>query len=331
MYARIIGGFFLLSLSVVVFAEDGDGCSDVLSFSGRNYTEDSLDFSVAQRVYDQYCQDGTAKSGMSFESGAEVVIKAVPLSGHLSGGSTSEQVTNFCKTFDSSYRHDERRRNSTSLVDRYATSAWLACKELTAKGVFFRPRLQRTAFTIEVKRKNVDAVAVQGIIYDSKLLSCSVPNSDVSLHHRISADPDTQKELGTDYWPVTCTRVPTTEDNVTFYPEADIQVSTTQGTFPLTIPAEPLFPLRWATQIANRQDYLDSTLLKVQASLKSIGNDLDQGQRAFVRGQKYNLACPAGQFVSAIAATEWNSDHNDALVANIGVQCRRASADPDVK
>ncbi len=70
---------------------------------------------------------------------------------------------------------------------------------------------------------------------------------------------------------------------------------------------------------------LVSSTQKLQSALAAIGTDGDQGQRAFARGRgNQNYACPPGQFVSAIAATEWNSDHNDAIVANIGVQCRKA-------
>jgi hypothetical protein len=321
-----VGLLFICQGATHAVAQDnGDGCSDVLFFSGRNYTKDTLDFSVAERVYDQYCQGNAAKSGMSFDSGMEAVIKAVPFSGHLSGGTTTEQVTNFCKTFNSDYRRDESRYHQTSLVERSATNAWLACKELTAKGVLFRPRLQRTAFTIEVARRSADPITIEGIIYDPKLLTCSVPSSKISPKHRVTADQNTQKELTSDYWPVSCTRIATMQNNVATYPEADIQVSTTRGTFPLTVPKDELLPLQWASEIADRQNDLDSAIKLLQAALPTIGTDDNQGQKAFARGHgNQNIVCPPGQFVSAIAATEWNSDHNDALVANIGVQCRKA-------
>jgi hypothetical protein len=63
----------------------------------------------------------------------------------------------------------------------------------------------------------------------------------------------------------------------------------------------------------------------LQARLNAIGTDPDQPQTTFARGGgNHNNACTTGQFVSAIAVTAWNSDHNDALVADIGVQCRKA-------
>lgn len=74
-----------------------------------------------------------------------------------------------------------------------------------------------------------------------------------------------------------------------------------------------------------RQNDLGLAIKKLQAELPTIGTAGNEGQQVFKRGKgNQNIACPSGQFVSAIAATEWNSDHDDAVVGNIGVQCRKA-------
>jgi hypothetical protein len=77
--------------------------------------------------------------------------------------------------------------------------------------------------------------------------------------------------------------------------------------------------------VAKGLDDVKGSTQKLQSALAAIGTDGDQGQRAFARGRgNQDNACPPGQFVSAIAATEWNSDHNDALVANIEFSVARA-------
>jgi hypothetical protein len=332
MRRSIITLSFLVAISSVLFAQDneGDGCSDVLYFAGRNYTKDTLELSVAQRVYDQYCENDSAKSGLSIDTGAEAVIKAVPFKGHGSGESTSEQLKSFCKTYNSDYRHDETRYHATSLVDPSAPNTWLACKQLAARGVLFRPETQRTAFAIEVARKGADAVAVQGIIYNSALLKCTVPSSNASPDKRVTADKDTHKALTNDYWTVSCERVAIMKDNEAVYPEADIQVITTRGTFPFTVPRDEMLPLQWASQIAEKQNVLDSQIQKLQAALPAklatFGtSDVDQVGYLFYRGQGPQAhRCPPGQFVSEIGVSAWNSGAGDALVADINFGCRTA-------
>jgi hypothetical protein len=326
MKQRPIGVFcVLVALSSAVFAQSqDDGCGDVLYMTGRNYARDTLDLSVAQRVYDQYCEGDSAKRGINFDSGLSAIIQAVPFSGFLRGGTTEEQVNSFCKTFDSYSQLHESELHERSLVDHSSINAWIACKEMSARGIVFRPRLLRQSFTIEVSRKGAEPISVQGIHYDPKLLKCTVPNSQDSPHHRTSAGPDTQKELTDASWSVNCTRVPTMFDKVARYPAAEITVETTKGDFPMSVPQDDKLPAEWASQIEDRQAAVEAAVKAMQTELATIGTDVDQPPRSFTRGYPYtNLQCPSGQFLSAIAVPAWNSDHDNADVGNISVQCRK--------
>jgi hypothetical protein len=42
----------------------------------------------------------------------------------------------------------------------------------------------------------------------------------------VSAGPDTRKELGENYWAVSCTRIPDLRGDIAVYPEVDVSVGT---------------------------------------------------------------------------------------------------------
>ena len=120
--------FAMLTMASASVAQETDGCRDVLEYSGRNYSTEVQTLSIALKVYDQYCENDSYKSGTNFDATLDTVIKAIPIKFGLSSGSTEERLRYFCKTFNSDYQKSTYQYKSTSLVDSAATNAWLACK-----------------------------------------------------------------------------------------------------------------------------------------------------------------------------------------------------------
>ena len=241
----------LLMSGPALYSQDGDNCRDVLQYSARNYSVSEEEIGIATRLHDQYCHGEDVKSGVNIDSGAEAVIKAIPVKGFLNFGSTQERLTSFCKTFDSEYKLNVSRYQNISQVVNETTNAWLSCVTLAGKGILFRPKIGATQLVLEIERTAAAKASVQGITYDPKLLECSAPNSDKTTTNT-KVDKTTQKVLTDDeFWPVTCLRLPVQEKNETVYPRAEISVSTTKGAFLLPIPADAKFPYQFSSEIQN--------------------------------------------------------------------------------
>ena len=254
----------LAVLSGSALADTDDGCRDVLTYSARNYSVETADVGAALKVYDQYCENDQARSGMNFNAGLDTVIKAVPVKFSLGSGSTEERTKYFCKTFDSDYKKRESYYRSVSSVVNETTNAWLACKTLAGQGVLFRPKIAQTQIVIEVARTNSSPASVQGITYDTNLLSCTVPDSDGSKK-RVTADGNTTKALSDSYWPITCVRKPQVQKNENVYPKVDISIGTTKGAFLLPVDADAIYPYQWSSDL-QRQMTNNSEALKALSS-----------------------------------------------------------------
>jgi hypothetical protein len=71
---------------------------------------------------------------------------------------------------------------------------------------------------------------------------------------------------------------------------------------------------------------LDDLKGTTQSTLAAIGTGENLGQHTFARGHDVTpYGCPSGQFVSAIYPNAWGSNQPDAVVADITVECRKAT------
>lgn len=267
---KLLGAIALALFSpVAVSADWDDGCSEVLRYSARDYSVEKSDIGIAVKVYDQYCENASVKGGTNFSAGLDTVIKAVPLKFSLGSGSTEERTKYFCKTFDLDYKRNENYYRETSKTVSQTTTAWLACKTLASQGVIFRPQIAKTQILIEIARKAVENVVVQGIQYDEKLLSCTVPNSDSSKIPE-KAKLGTTKTLEPGSWTVTCVRTPQEAAGETIYPEADISVGTTKGPFLLPVAGDASFPYQWASDLQKQMKRAVTALEAARTDIEAL-------------------------------------------------------------
>jgi hypothetical protein len=73
-------------------AQEADSCRDVLLYSARNYLVESEDIGVSVKVYDQYCSNDQARTDQKLDSGAEFIVKAVPIKGNLNFQNTHDRL-----------------------------------------------------------------------------------------------------------------------------------------------------------------------------------------------------------------------------------------------
>jgi hypothetical protein len=260
--------FLMLSLALVLHSSTAvsqtDDCRDVLVYSARTETIETLDYAAASKIYDQYCEESSVRSGTNFGAGIDAIVKAIPVKFALNSGSNEERLSSFCKTFSSDQATRTTQYKSQSLVVTDTTNAWLACKALAGQGVLFRPKLSTTKVVIEVARTNAYDVSVQGVSYDTKLLQCTVPSSDQAPDRRAAATPNTRKKLSPDYWSITCDRLPQSNGVEKQYPHVDITVDTTKGSFLLPVPAEAVLPLQASMDIQQKLEEFQRKLAELQ-------------------------------------------------------------------
>lgn len=256
--------------AILLAAEVEDGCAEVLKYSARDYSVEKSEIGVAVKVYDQYCENDSVKSGTNFNAGLETVIKAVPVKFSLGSGSAEERTKYFCKTFDSDYKRNEQSYKSISQVVASTTTAWLGCKSLASKGIVFRPQVAKTQLLIEILRTSPDAVTVEGITYNSKYASCSVPNSNDSKSVTI-ANQKTTKDLSPSSWTITCSRTPENTSKETIYPAFDISVATTKGPFLMPVAADAKFPYQWSSELQQQLTQVTNQTKSNSEGLQRIG------------------------------------------------------------
>jgi hypothetical protein len=251
------------------FGQSDDGCRDVLTYAARNYSAETLDSAILVRTYSQYCEGTEIRSGTSFSAGLSAVVEAIPIKFNLGTGSTEQRLKHFCKTFHSEYKAHENFYQEVSTVAEGSVKAWSACKNLAGQGVLFRPKMGRTQVIIEVARTSASPASVQGVTYDSKLMSCSVPSTD-KKNDRSPADQSTTKALSDAYWPITCVRHPQRQSGTVFYPGVEISVGTTKGAFLLPVSEDALFERQWASDFSAELSKMKTEIASklVQATLE---------------------------------------------------------------
>jgi hypothetical protein len=297
------GGFLIAPLT-----PGQDNCRPVLELTGRNFSVDQSTLAVQMNIYNQYCQSDTTKSGSDFNAGVQY-LGSLGLS--FGGSNNQEIMQNFCKTFSSNYSQNKTTFDSASTVATASVKAWLACEQAKNNGVLFQPTLQKTQFSLGVKRTGAHVGNVTRISYDTKLLSCKV-------------DGQLPKTLTEDFWNISCTRTPQTDAKTgdTEYPEADFLVETTLAPpFPLTLPADGTVHCQFASEIQKQLDQFNGLLSVQQNRQYKIVFDIDNAMALYNGTPNSPLstdtnATPAADQANGFFTWKRNLGEHDVCVLN---------------
>jgi hypothetical protein len=299
----------------------------MVSDAAHNVGVSTASYDYSESIFEQNCeQDGSVKSSHVDFS---VVVKVIPI--QFNQGNDEQTVRNFCKTFSQDVRLRTATFNYNSQVVDSSLKTAVECVDIITKGSTIVHRfLGADTLRLSVTAGSGQSVDIQGLqpgvntrcISPGRLIST---NWDINTTHRVSPNDGT--------YTIVCTRTATPRPDlgpgVQFFNRTNIIMGTNVGGYEVFWPDQHVEPERDAEQIAANIAALQNQVSQLQARLNAIGTDADQPRQGFARGRPNQYyVCPAGQFVSAIGPTEWNSDHNDAIVANIGVQCRKAVVAP---
>jgi hypothetical protein len=235
-------------------------CGEVLKYAARNYTTDSRQNSIAKNTYDRYCSGDKSSSTSQFSIGIDAVLEEIPIGFKLGSGSTQERLSTFCRLFSEDFRAHSSKYAETNLIAPESVKAWSECVKLYGEGVSFNPIISTTQTTVVIEKKSADPIDVQGVQFDSAKLACSVPDTNTSAI-RADADMNTKKKLlSGGAWQVSCDRKPAGSTDSPTYPQADLSIHTSKGTFALQVPADAVIGPQSATAI-NQQ--INNILLKI--------------------------------------------------------------------
>jgi hypothetical protein len=319
----------LVVVPVVSAQKDYGVCSQMVSDAAHNVGVSTASYDYADSIFEQNCeQDGSVKSS---HVDLSVVVKAIPV--QFGAGSDEQTVRNFCKTFSQDVRLRTATFNYNSQVVDSSLKTAVQCVDIITKGggsTVVDRFLGADTLRLSVTAASGQTVEIRGIqpglntkcISPGRLMSI---NWDINTTHRVEANDGT--------YTIVCTRSGTPRPDlgpgVQFFNRTSIVMGTNFGGFDVYWPDQHVEPERDAERIAENIAALQNQVSQLQARLNAIGTDSDQPKVGFARGRPNQFSvCPAGQFVSGVGPSEWNSDHNDAIVANIQFQCRKAVVAP---
>ena len=297
-------------------------CESIISNAAHNVYLSTSSYEYYDSIYDNYCNyDGSVKN-QYLNTGAKIVYEAVPMEGMLSAGSNEASVHDFCRAYSSSRHQRSTSYTKSTLVVEKALQTTADCVHFVTsrnsiEHVFGVPALVTLAITVA----GGNSVNVSSLGH-SPNVTCVGPGRLMNITYGVGTTHTIDANAGT--YSIECTRTSkATEDGGQFYDQASLALTTSAGLYHVYWPQATVEPERIAEKIAQDMAALRAQIKKLQSEVAAIGTDGDQSKQGFSRGKPAFYGCPAGQFVSGIGPTEWNSDHNDAVVANIQVQCRK--------
>lgn len=287
-------------------------CSDVLRYAAYNYSSDAIRYSEIKSAYDQYCDGSQARSSKNLDIGLSVIVQAVPIGFSLGSGSSEEKVTTFCRVTKSDIETNFQRYQSSQLVSPEAMKAYETCLSLYEKGMDFKPTILQDQVLVDIRKRGADVEQVLGISADSDKLACTVPNDDSQPNspQALRASLSTRKSLKDgNFWSVTCRRAPSKQGNLTVYPPATISITTSRGSFGLSVPPDSQLPVQSAQAI--------------QDSLTRMNSELEQLKRPKKLACKVNSSDSGrGRYPSATANLK-DQDKGDAAWQVVGGGCEQ--------
>jgi hypothetical protein len=239
-------------------------CTGLLSYTGRDYSTEARENSIAASLYSDHCEGSSSKKGSNTTIGLEAVVKAIPIKFSFGGSSSEEKLNNFCKVYDQRRAEFSSEAIDKSTVVREALTAFNACVGLAARDIYFSPVIGKTRIAVDIKRGSEDA-AITGVSYDSTLLSCRFPADD-GKGPAVAADKDTNRPLKSAYIAINCDRIAQNDaGGAKIYPSAELLLTTSRGSLLVPIVADGSMPLQFASEITERISQLENRATELAA------------------------------------------------------------------
>jgi hypothetical protein len=274
-----------------------DGCASVLSLTGRNFIESSVEFSSAQNIYSNYCSGSTYKSGSATNVGLDVVIEGIPLGVSFFGNSSEEKINNFCSTMSQGENTDYVKALKGSLVSIEAVKAWADCKKYQNIGIAFSPIITIDSVTVDVKKTASDPVRIQGVSAGEGL-ECSIPWDSASPNASADVSSNTRLELNDSrQWQVQCRRTGSSVGGSISYERTSLTINTSEGSFVLPVPADAAFSAQTASELNRSLEALQNKIAEMSTKMRTTSVSQDCHPSASM----YMYDCVASCADSAIA------------------------------
>ena len=230
---------------------------------------------IAGELHKNYCNGRSLTAGSNFNFGVEAMIKKLPISLNIGGGSTQQKMQQLCYQYEDWYSQNSKQIRIEERTPDKAFATYLACKEAVAVKFSVEPKAEVVGFGV---KRGTDPIEFYGMDYDPDLVTCTGPVGERSQEVTIDANTrfmiTDSREI-----PITCRRkYKKTAGGDRYLPATEIAIKA-QGSKPLIVPLPT--DERYEPSLASE---IKQMLADAQEQIRSLQADL-KGERA--RAEQY--------------------------------------------
>ena len=238
-----------------------DYCNDVLIYAGRNTSISVKKAFLAKSIYDQYCSGTQIKSGDSFS--ADIPLKLGKLG--ISGSSTSEKISNLCKTYESQYVGLVETYSYQETASIEAIQAWVNCNNLNNKGVLIKPTIADKQLLINLQQSKGNEVEINGVrTFGFETCETTIGGTVINVDNKFNHTLKNGSQLQ-----IVCYREEElTELNEIIYKRGSITIGTDEGEFAFVLFDEKFPPLMTTRELNTHLKELEEKITRLESFTK---------------------------------------------------------------
>jgi len=292
----------LLVLSpFAAFAQGAFQCDTIISNGLREYRIDSTSTSYLTSTFKQYCQETGEKKNDSGGIGLDFVVKQIPVKFTGTYSSSSEAMTNFCKTYSNStdYKNSTYSYSDTIVskaYDTYAQCVQLASLGLSVSHDFITEERTQVLLRAGVARP----IEIVGVDTSSNVKCYGPNNQGKSVQYSVGTKLSSANTIS-----VFCSREGRRDANgITTYEEGSVAFGITGYKYNFFWPRSARLPEDLASKVETSLNELRTNIaalaareaIAVEATTEAAANGAVGGTSAI----DLTASCPSGQLMTGI-------------------------------
>jgi hypothetical protein len=291
----------------------------------KEYSISTSSSDYLNSVFDQYCEQSGESKAATFNSSADVIIKAVPVKFTGDATATDQRVKNFCKNYSAYISSSERKFTYDEKIASRALDTLDKCMQLSAtKGVLITHAVvNKSAINFFMQASATKPIAFSG------LTSTGAVTCTGQIEGKLQTfGPNTSLKISATQ-NIMCTRKSRKQGNNDVFDEATISLATDEGpAYSVLWPRDERLSEDMASEIARSLDGLSGELatLKRDAVLESQIVGLKQTSQEAKRlngpqDQSAEIRCAQDDIAVGVVLTPGGSDAYARPIAQFQVVC----------
>ncbi|MGR9185824.1 hypothetical protein ACU8L2_23655 [Rhizobium leguminosarum] len=280
----------MLSFFGLVNAAAEDSCRSVYQNAVRDIAIETKTYQELDYVYDNYCERDGTKRNINIDTTVKVLFDEIPFGLTSNKGATEERQREFCRLYSSQRYVFGRYVSYKNDVQVAALQQFNQCLDMETRGLAFASsQVGLSDGTISATFRNrTTALVVNAVVYDDKLLACSISSDD------LKNPPDLAERkafaVKTNFT-VSCKRVVQNENGRSYYPPADVRLETNEGGYSAHFEGDALNGFYLASDAQKRFDEATKAREVAEKNVETLVSNIDS---ANVRTYRFYNGDPGG-------------------------------------